>query len=141
MIQKNRTVKLITYLSAIFILAGCAASRGNLVQTGAVNLEKVSDAKDNAYVIFAYAHQEGNDLVVTGEVKRRSRLRNFSGHTDITILSPAGELIKEVSVDYYPKRIPRKGQLTSRFSVHFPMETPENITVRVRYHDDPHQRG
>lgn len=144
MLEKNQGVKTFICLGLAFVaLGGCGNHKVNLIKKGVVHLEiseKERASIKRAQVFHAEVYQEGNDLIVSGEIKRRSRFSNFKGHADVMILSPEGDLTKEVSVPYYPRQIPENAPHTSSFSLRLSLVVPDGTTIRVRYHDDPHIR-
>jgi hypothetical protein len=133
--KKIRTIRaagIATLCLVATIVPGCATSRVNLVDSGTVSIEKVSSEK--TCISKVYVFQEGNDLIVSGNVKRRVSPGPGGGHVDVTILGPDGVSIKELETPYFPRIIPLKGARESKFSVKIPILLPEGSKVQVEHH-------
>jgi len=116
--------------------AGCAPNRVNLVDTGTVSIETVPSKE--IYISEVRINQDGNELVLTGRVKRRHLAPVGFGHVDVAIISPEGKSLEQVSTYYNPRIIPRKrGHRRlhgSGFEVRLPVIPPAGSTIRVAYH-------
>jgi hypothetical protein len=120
---------------AMIVLAGCASSKVNLVDTERVTIERMA-SEGGVRIENVYVYQEGNELLVSGRVKRRGTGRVIPrGHVDIAILSPEGNVIEKASTSYVPTTIRRKlSHRGSHFNARFSVVPPEGSTVRVSYH-------
>ena len=114
----------------------CASNRVNLLKNGTTKLEIIPSR--GIYISRVYVIQDGDKLVIKGTVKRRSSSRAGSGHVDISIVSPEGEVFEKVSTFYIPRIIPskpgRRKSRGSRFEVRLPTIPPTGSKVRVAYH-------
>lgn len=113
-------------------LFGCASNRVNLVDEDLVAVE-LADPEKNC-ISRPHVFQNGDELVISGNVKCR-RFRGFSlGHIDIAIVSAEGEILQSLSALYYPRIIPRKGGHESRFRVNLSQTPPEGSVIRMAFH-------
>ena len=123
-------------------LSGCAANRVDLVESGAVALR--NEATGKVQVAWSDAYKENNGFTVTGVLRRRDTVGSaLKAHTDVTIVSPEGEVVAQArSRDIYvPRRIAGRSYLSrKRFRVHFPQMPPTGSKITVvacsRAHDD-----
>lgn len=117
-------------------LTGCASDRVNLVDRGTLSIERVPSR--GIYISEVRVNQDGNELVVTGRVKRRDVSAGGFGHVDVAIISPEGKTLEQVSTYFSPRIIPRKHDHRrlhgSRFEVRLPTIPPTGSKVRVAYH-------
>ena len=114
------------------IISGCAANRVDLVDTGAVTIEKQASAK--VYVAWANAYEDGDGFVVTGVLKRRDTLgQPIKAHVDVTVLSPDDAVISTATSPnvYVSRHIAGRGGCLCRFKVHLPTIPPANSKVRI----------
>lgn len=123
-------------LTAVFAaLFGCTSSMTNLVSSGEVSVERMP-SKGNTQIFKVYVYKEGDELVVSGRIKRLIKNNLPSrGHVDIAVLSPKGETIAKTSTAYTPLIISRGGpHRASHFTARFSDMLPEVSTVRLSYH-------
>jgi len=115
---------------------GCASNRVNLIKKGTVTLERIPSK--GYYVSHVDVYQNDNELVLHGNVKRRTHSNTVTGHVDITIVSPDGEILGEISTSYRPRIILRRRlrKCTSYFTVSLSIVPPKGSIVRVAYHKD-----
>jgi hypothetical protein len=130
--QKRKQTILFFLLAYGLVASACAANRINLVERGTVTLERVNAR--NISVSRAYAFQDGDQLEISGNVKRLSSSISNGGHVDIAIVSPEGETLEQVSTCYIPRIIRRRGSREAFFSLRLPIIPPEGSMVRVAYH-------
>lgn len=116
---------------ALLFASGCAATRTNLVENGAVSLELASG--ERIIVDRAYAFEQNNELIVSGRVKRRHSEGLGGGDVEIVVISPAGAVIGGTIVPYYPRIIPREGARESTFIARIPEVPPRGSTIQVKY--------
>ncbi len=130
--MKSKGLSLFFVLTVV--LSGCASGHVHLVDGGTVFIERVPAKK--VYFSRVYVNQDGNELVIAGRLKQRYRSHVGSGHVDIAILNPAGEILGKGSAFYVPgilsaKRSRHRG---SRFEVRLPVVPPEGSKVRLEFH-------
>jgi hypothetical protein len=78
-----------------------------------------------------------HELVINGELTGSSRYAHGTGHVDLAIIGPSGELLAKTSVYYAPKSIGRKGSVRQpRFEARFPLVPPDGSRVRVALHSN-----
>jgi hypothetical protein len=87
--------------------------------------------------------QEGDELVITGEVRRLNTAFSGMGHVDVAVVSPSGVVISQAKVVYTPKILPKtpgaRKHRSSRFEVHLRCVPPKGSVVRMAYHGKPAQ--
>ncbi len=120
---------------AVFI-SGCATSNVNPNETSAL-FERMPSK--GVIVNNVRAYEDGDELVIYGKVKRTSNncCDTTRGHVDIAVVAPDGPILDIVSVLYTPRDIPRVRSRTSRFTARLPYTLPEDITLRITYHENP----
>jgi hypothetical protein len=127
-----KTMAIMVFALTFIILSGCASNRVNLVDSGKVLIERVDS--ENICISRTNVYQDGDQLEITGAVKRRRSTIFDGGHVHIAIINPQGEVLEEVRTSYSPRIIRRKGRRESYFSVRLPIKPPEGSVVRVIYH-------
>ena len=53
------------------------------------------------------AKQEGDELLIAGEVRRRNTAFSGMGHVDVAVISPSGAVINQTNTSYIPKILPK----------------------------------
>jgi hypothetical protein len=114
------------------VMSTYASNQVNLVENGTASLEFVPSK--GIYVSKAYVYQDGDDLVITGKVKRHSGSLSVTGHVDIVILDPKGTTLKKVAVSHVPRIVRRQGASDASFSARLPIIPPKGATVRLGFH-------
>jgi len=118
---------------------GCAANRVDLVDTGALKLEKQQEGK--VYIAWSSAYGQDDGLVISGVLRRHDHVGNaIKTHVDVMVYSPDGRVIDTARSDevYVPRRITGRGQSFKRFRVYFPNLPPRGSLVRMTSHSGPH---
>lgn len=117
-------------------LSGCAPKHMNLITKKGVSIEAVHSAR--VHISDLAVSEDGNELVITGKVSRRNPSISGSGHVDVTILDPAGNVIEKGSVPYTPTTLPKtpgaRRHRGSRFEVRLPCVLPAGSKVQIAYH-------
>lgn len=116
---------------ALLFASGCAATRTNLVENGAVSLELAPG--ERIFVDRAYAFEQNNELIVSGRVKRRRSEGIGGGDVKIVVISPTGAVLSATVAPYYPRIIPREGARESTFIARIPVVPPRGSTIHVKY--------
>jgi hypothetical protein len=117
---------------------GCASRGLNLVGKGDVSIELVRSKE--ILIPGATVVQKGDELVISGKVKRRNSRLIHGGHIDIAIIGPDGETLEHVSTPHIPRIIPRKGTQSAFFTVRLPNHPDSGSIVRVAYHSPKESR-
>jgi len=115
----------IILLTVAVVTYGCAV---NLVGNGTVLLE-IAPSKD-IHISKVYIFQDGNEMVISGEVKR-SVINQ--GYVDITVLAPDGTIIKQVSVSDRPVSLRKMMNGESSFTIRLPLVPSHGAKVLVAY--------
>jgi len=134
---KNLSVlSVLGFLTTGIFLSGCAPKHVNLITKKGVSIETIHSAQ--VHISDVVVSEDGNELVITGKVYRRNRSISGSGHVDVTILDPAGNVIEKGSVPYTPTTLPKtpgaRRHRGSRFEVRLPSVLPAGSRVQVAYH-------
>jgi len=138
-ILMKKTISLISLLMAgSLVWSGCATQQLNLVEKGDVSIELVRSKE--IHIPRATVVQDGDELVISGKVKRRHSSLVHGGHIDIAIIGPEGEILDQVSTPHIPRIIPRKSTQTASFTVNLPTHLDYGSTVRVAYHSPKESR-
>ena len=110
-------------------------ARVNLVENGTVTIEYMPS--ENIYISNAVAYQDGNEILITGVVKRHANSSStVDGHVHVFVLDPSGIILTQGATHYIPRIVRRKGSRESRFTIRFPIVSPKGTTIRVDYHKD-----
>ena len=121
---------------AIFFATDCLGEVTDLLKTNTVLLERVSSISFDVSSVGVY--QEGDSIDIRGIVKKRTRVGpNLSGHVDLAIFDPDGNLLRQVSTSYSPLTVSYgtgQGSREGYFSVHLRMVPPQGAVIRVAHH-------
>ena len=121
-------------ISTIWV-TGCATNNVNYTNEAPVLFERVPS--EDVLISDVHAYEDGDELVIYGKVKRAANncCDAARGHVDIAVIAPDGLVIDLVNVLYSPRNIPKVRSRTSRFITRLPYTPPEDITLRITYHD------
>lgn len=121
---------------AVMGVSGCAANRTISLDSGTVSIERMPGKGVNFNRV--YVHQENDEIVVSGRIKRRSSSTvTGGGHVDIAVISPEGEVLEHVSTIYVPRVFLRKSHRGSYFEVRLSVVPPDGSVIRVARHKLP----
>jgi len=142
--MKKKTLKnlfVLMILAACMTVWACASNRANLLKDGKVKLECIPSK--SYYISHVDVYQNDDKLVLHGNVKRRCHSDTETGHVDITIVTPEGEILEQISTLYKPRIIPTRKmhRRTSYFNVCLSTIPPTGSIVRVVYHRDTKVRN
>lgn len=113
------------------VLGGCALSRPGMTVENSVALDIVPTAV--ASVSEARAVQNGEDLIISGKVKKYHRFL-LPGHVDIVVCDPQGAVIAQETPRLTGYASKRGGVKEGRFSARLRLTPPEGSAVHVKYH-------
>jgi hypothetical protein len=136
------------YLSIIWLLAvigigfgGCASHHFSPVHMGGLYIEHIHSSRVSLSNIVV--GREGDELVITGEVRRLNTAFSGMGHVDVAVVSPSGAVINQANVVYTPKILPKtpgaRKHRPSRFEVRLSCVPPKGSIIRLAYHGKPAQ--
>ncbi len=114
------------------VMSTNASDRVNLVKEGVAFVEYVPSK--GVYVSKTYVYQDGDELVISGKVRRPYGSFAVAGHVDIEMLDPEGTTFKKTIATHIPRIVRRKGPRDASFTVRLPIILPKGATVRVGYH-------
>jgi len=123
-----------------FMTTGCTRPGVNLVETGAVTVNRAPAA--NVGFTWVDVYQDNETLVVCGKVVPRFVTGGpIEGHVDIAVLDASGSLLKEVRTDTLSIGRARigGGSTGHRFESRLPLVAPPGTTVRASFHGGAHE--
>ena len=134
----NQKCTIMFFVIAGLVLSGTCvvASQGNLPGEVVVDSRFQRDVR----IVGVSAQPKGSGLVISGQVKRMSRSnrgRIPKGYVAATLYGSDGTVLYEATTAYWPRVIPRTGQMKSRFSINIPGDAPEGSVVRLNYRNFP----
>lgn len=149
-IQRDRNIKggwmtkaeaglfllLICLWAAAVSISGCYSQRFHLIEMGDLYIEPIPSAQ--VYLSRIIAKQEGDELMISGEVSRRNTYFSGVGRVDVAVVSPGGMVIDTASVPYTPRVLPKTPGARKHHSSHFEVRLrctpPLWSIVRIAYH-------
>jgi hypothetical protein len=131
---------MIWYLAVMGIgFGGCASRYSSLDHMEGLFVEHIHSSRVSLSNIVV--GQEGDELVISGEVRRLNTAFSGMGHVDVAVVSPGGAVINQVNAAYTPKILPKtpgaRKHRPSRFLVRMYCAPPKGSTIRVAYHGKP----
>ena len=125
---------IVLVITAVFV-SGCATSNVNYTNEASVLFERMRS--EDVLISDVHAYEDGDELVIYGKVKRAADncCDSARGHVDIAIVAPDGMVTEVINVSYSPRNIPKVRSRTSRFMTRLPYTLPEDITLRITYHN------
>lgn len=125
-----------TLLVSGLILTGCAYNRVHLGGGKTYDIERIRSSP--IYISWVYAEEENSEMIITGLLRSHFSSSQGTGHVDVAVISPGGELLGQTSTDFAPKTIPSRSRRGgSRFEAHFPFLPPDGARIRLALHDYP----
>jgi hypothetical protein len=112
-------------------MLGCTYNRVQLDGGRTFSVERISSVP--IYVSWVNAEEKDDGMVIRGILRTNSSHTDGSGHVDVAVLSPGGELLGQTSTDYAPKAF-RKYRREARFETRFPFVPPDGSRIRVALH-------
>ena len=117
---------------AVTIISGCATQGTNISKNGKVTIDRT--ASEKVFIPWADAYQDGNDLLLTGVVKRKSFSAGpLKSHVDVTIFSAEGAILQEgyTKAIYVPGHRVGKGISWERFRIRLPAVLPQGAKIKM----------
>ena len=123
-------------------IGGCVSQHSSLVRMeGGLFVEPIPSSRVSLSNIIV--RQEGDELVITGEVRRLNAGFSGIGHVDVAVVSPGGTVINQAHVAHTPKILPKtpgaRKHRPALFEVHLRCVPPKGSVVRMAYHGKPVQ--
>lgn len=122
-------------------LEGCASRQSSPEHAEDLFVEHIHSTRVSLSNIIVA--QEGDELVITGEVRRLNAAFSGMGHVDVAVVSPSGAVINQTNADYTPKILPKtpgaRRHRPSHFGVRLRCVPPKGSIIRVAYHGKPAQ--
>jgi hypothetical protein len=121
---------------ATILISGCATTNVDHVDKASVLFERMPSEDVLVSEVRAVEDEEG--LAIHGRVKRTARncCDSARGHVDIAVVGPDGAIVDMVSAPYSPRNIPKGRNRSSRFTARLPYKVPEDVPLRITYHND-----
>ncbi|PKN29019.1 MAG: hypothetical protein CVU64_10330 [Deltaproteobacteria bacterium HGW-Deltaproteobacteria-21] len=134
-IRSGVIVSLILLCSGL-IPAGCTYNSVQLAGGKNFTIERVESSP--IYVSWVYAEEKNKEMIVSGFLRSHFTHTQGTGHVDVAVIAPGGELLGQTSVHYDPKTIPTRFRgKESHFEARFPFLPPDGSRIRVKLHYSP----
>ena len=128
-IQARAWLRLLTAALLLSAVTGCSALRW---QQSDVTLEPVP--LEGFQIRSLSAYQAKGSFFLTGLVRRKSSSYRGVGHVDVSIRGPDGELVGEVSANYYPESVHYVRPQESHFHIVIDSAPASESAVTVTQH-------
>jgi hypothetical protein len=126
------------WVAALLFAGGCA-SPYVLDPQGNFYIERIPSSW--AYLSDITVDQKGETLVIQGAVSRLNEAFSGTGHIDVAVATPAGQVINQASAPYEPQTLPRtpgaRRHRSSRFKIHLTGIPPKGSVIRLAFHGKP----
>jgi len=123
-------------LGSGLILAGCGYNRVQLAGGKVFSIERVESGP--IYISWVHAEEMNKEMIVSGLLRSHFTYTQGTGHVDVAVIGPGGELLGQTSVHYDPKTIPTRFRgKESHFEARFPFIPPDGSRIRVKLHYSP----
>ena len=121
----------IAILITFSVTTGCAMTGKDLIHDNTVKIEKVSSKR--GAVTFVSVIQEGDEVVLRGEVRRRPTGRgSIPGHIDVEVIDSSGANMEQMSTGY--RRSGTKSRY-AKFHSRLAAVPPSGSLIRVIHHN------
>jgi hypothetical protein len=131
-------VRLLIWVTALLFAGGCA-SPYVLDPQGNFYIERIPSSW--AYLSDIIVDQDGETLVIKGAVRRRNDAFSGTGHIDVAVVSPPGQVINQASAPYEPQILPKtpgaRKHRASRFEIRLSAIPPKGSAIRLAFHGRP----
>ncbi|EFK11921.1 conserved hypothetical protein [delta proteobacterium NaphS2] len=119
-------------------VGGCASPYA-LDHKGNFYIECIPSSR--AYIGDVTVDQRGEKLVIKGSVRRRIAAFSGTGHVDLAVVSPSGQVISQTSVPFEPKVLSKtpgaRTHRPSRFEIGLSLIPPKGSLIRLAFHGKP----
>lgn len=135
----NSLPRKLVALSTLGLVSACGLFPPTLVEQDIVKLD-IENTRP-VWVSRASVYMEDDKTVVRGEARypMGTHFGFFSGHIDIDLTLPNGEVFKERNVRLTRKRIPKRSGRKASFVSRFPVNPPRGTVVHIGYHLGDHE--
>jgi len=128
-------------LAGLLILGGCEGSR--LMSTDLVAARHVTVQHEPSDAVDVSAPQvidEGDgSTTISGIVTRKANHNEpVSGHVDVLITDPEGDVVSALSASLNPHHLPTHGDRRASYSLHTLGVPPAGSTVKASFYDELH---
>lgn len=134
-------IGVLSRLAPMMLVSACTLFAPTLVEQGVVRM----DVKESEPVSVKHAtvYREDGMTVVQGEAAFPPWVAfgHFTGHIDIELDLPNGEVVKKQNVRLIRKRIPKKRGRRAYFISRFALNPSLGTIVHVAYHDGRHEKS
>ncbi len=124
-------------VTAVVFISCCATSNVNLKKTS-VHFERMPTQGVIISNVRTYEDAVKDESIIYGKLKRtfNNCCDTTRGHIDIAVVAPDGLVLDVVSSLYTPRDVPRVTSRKSHFTAQLPYTIPEDMTLRITYHDN-----
>ena len=122
----------------IFSIAVSGCSQTPTASLTAVKTFHLDVSSTDIQTLDVQAYQDGEELVVSGRVRRRCNFcyEDVRGHVDIALLGPDGSVLATGSTFYSPRSIPKTGSRSSSFLARLPVIAGGGVAICTAYHEE-----
>ncbi|RJR51752.1 MAG: hypothetical protein C4576_03095 [Desulfobacteraceae bacterium] len=124
-------VAALALLASGLVLGGCTYNRVQLAGGKTFSIERVES--NPIYISWVYAEEKNEEMIIKGLLRTNSSNTHGTGHIDVAVFGPGGELLGQTSTDYAQKEF-RKYRREARFETRFPLVPPDGSKIRVALH-------
>ena len=137
----RNSVKILCLFTVFAIVSACVQFTPTLSEQGIVRTE-IQESKPVS-ITHATVYREDSMTVVRGEAAFPSwnSFGHFTGHIDLDIAFPNGNMIERRNVSLIRKRIPKTRGRRAFFVSRFSDDPPKGTIVRISYHDGKHEKS
>ncbi len=129
--------RVILTVGSLLLVLGCAPNRASLVESNNVSVERM--ATPHVYFPWVDVFRENGAAVVKGAIRQRYQHKHsMSGHIDVLLSDPDGQVIEQAQASIRPHRLTRRGPKQAHFDVPLTTMPPDGAVIRVQYHNRPH---
>lgn len=135
----NSLLRKLIALTALGFVSACGTFPPTLVEQDIVRLDIEKTLPVS--VSTASVYMEDGKTVVWGEARypMGTHFGFFSGHIDIDLTLPNGEVFQEENVRLTQKRIPKKSGRKAFFVSRFPVNPTRGTIIHIEYHVGAHE--
>lgn len=134
MSKKRLRISLLLIIAICMSSFSCTSTNYNMLKDSSLKLQHVP--YKSIRISEVVVQKENSGIEISGKVKNRGVMHAGFGHVDISIISPEGAVLKELSTHYIPSLSINKGRHShgSQFNINTPFIPPHGSKVLIAYH-------